>query len=466
MKKISHRLTLGMIILTVGAVAILWLYQAIFLESIYMDSKLKNLSKEVNIAEKLFREENLETLKDFTENLTYNQNINIEIMDLQGRVVFFSGDMMGRMQGVHNRILRGNFIQDILEKKEISSVVQYTRLNSEVLTYSKISEDEKFIIVGSIPIEPIEETIDLLQRQLIYLMIIMVILSILIGTFISKAFLRPIKNLNDSVMALSKGNMDARAEIISEDEIGNLASNFNMMANELSKVDGLRKDLVANVSHELRTPLGIIKGYAEMVKDIYGENPEKREESIDIIIDEVDRLSLMVDDILKLSQLQSGAIKLEKEKFNIVDMAKLVVSKYSQTASMARVSLNIEINVNEEIAKGDAKRIEQVFHNLISNALKHTKAGGFVKVKLWGNSDYFKIEIEDSGEGIAKEELPYIWDRYYKSRDNEKGFDRGAGLGLSIVKAIFEAHQIDYGVSSELGKGSLFYFKIEKEQTT
>lgn len=463
MKKISHRLTTGMLILTLGAIAILWIYQAVFLESIYMDNKLKNLSKEVNVAEKLYREGNIEYLEDFSESLTYNQNINIEIMDLQGRVVFFSGDMMGRMQGVHNRIIRGDFIKEILEKKEASSIVQYTRLNTEVLTYSKLSEDKRFIAVGSIPIEPIEETIDLLQRQLIYLMLIMIVLSVLIGTFISRTFLRPIKNLNDSVMDLSKGNMNARADIISEDEIGNLASNFNMMASELSKIDVLRKDLVANVSHELRTPLGIIKGYAEMVKDIYAENPKKREESIEIIIDEVDRLSIMVDDILNLSQLQSGVIKLDKEKFNIIEMTRHIVSKYSQAAANAEVFLELEIMAHEEIAKGDVKKIEQVFHNLISNSLKHTKAGGFVKIRISENDEDFRVEIEDSGDGISKEELPYIWDRYYKSRDNDKSFERGAGLGLSIVKAIFQAHQIDYGVSSELGKGSLFYFNINKK---
>lgn len=464
MKRISHKMILGMLLLTSMAVAMLWFYQGAFLESKYMDIKLNSIEEAVKEVGEAYKTGSLEELQNITEGILYTQNISIGIISLDGEILFMSGAIRGRGHGVNGKMpISRNHLMEIIKNGEVSYITQLSRLNTEVLVYAMTTGDGSSITVGSSPLEAVEETIGILRTQLIYTMGILIILSMIIGTFISKVFLNPIQRLNESVKALASGNMNARVEVTSQDEIGTLAMNFNTMADELSKIDKLRKDITANVSHELRTPLGIIRGYAEMVKDISGNNKEKRDKDLDVIIEETNRLSNVVDDILDMSQIQSGYMNLNKETFDIIELAQSILGKYEVTAKNNEINLTLDKSLQECLVYANSKRMEQVFHNLISNALNHTPKGGKVKIKLYEGNSILRIEVQDSGHGIAKEELEYIWDRYYKSQNNGNTLIRGTGLGLSIVKGILEAHNLSYGVTSELGKGSTFYFEMSKE---
>jgi len=424
-----------------------------------MKGRLNNLKEVIIQSGELYESQNKTELQNFTENIYYTQNITIQVVNVDGELLFTSGKMMGRGQLVNNKNFQ-DIYEEVLEEGKATHITQYSRLNMDVFTYSELIHDGKNIIIASIPIEPIQETISILQKQLIHTMVILLILSVIIGTFISKVFLKPILKLNESVNALSAGNMSARVEVTTDDEIGTLAKNFNKMADELIKIDILRKDLTANVSHELRTPLGLIKGYAELIRDINGENKEKRKENLEVIIEETDRLSSVVDDILNLSQIQSGYMKLSKETFDIVELSQSTMDKYKVATEKKGIDLKLHKTLDECLVNGDPKRMEQVLHNLLSNAINHTPEGGRISINIYEHPREFKVEIQDSGHGIPKEELDYIWDRYYKS--NKDKLIRGTGLGLSIVKNILEAHHASYGVTSELGKGSTFYFMIEK----
>lgn len=458
MKKISHKLILGMLLVTVLSVGLLWIYQAAFLEKNYMDSRVELLKKSTDELFDLYRND-IDGFVEYTEIIFIDQNISTELSLIDGSVLYSSGgNTMGKGHRQGFRVLKGAYLEELISTGEATTISSHQRQNMEMFTYSRLLNDSETVITTSLPIEPINETIDILQRQLIIISLILIVVSILIGTFFSKFFIDPIRKLNKSVNALASGNMDARVDVNTKDEIGELAVNFNRMAEEISKVDKLRKDLVANVSHELRTPLGLIRGYAEMSKDIHRDNLQSREENLDIIIEESERLSNMVDEILDLSKIQSGNMEFWYEEVDLVEIAKSAVIKYSIAAEEKGIDLSIKESKDRFMVWVDRKRIGQVFHNLISNAITNTEKGD-VEILLTDKDDILRVNIKDTGRGIAADKIENIWDRYYKINNSDRKYG-GSGIGLSITKAIFEAHDIVYGVESTLGEGTNFFFEI------
>jgi signal transduction histidine kinase len=260
---------------------------------------------------------------------------------------------------------------------------------------------------------------------------------------------------------MAGGNLAARIKLVSRDEIGRLADTINHMGHELSKIDQLRKDLIANVSHELRTPLSLIKGYAETIRDISGSVPEKREKQVNIIIEEADRLSNIVDDILNLSQMQAGYLNLQIGSFMLSDTLDKVLKRFEILGEKTKVSLHLE-NAPAFLVKADETRIEQVLFNLINNAFNHSAPGGIIKVATFESPDKVRVSVSDTGKGIPKEEIDYIWDRFYKADKSGQRKMSGTGLGLAIVKNILNAHHAAFGVESQVGLGTTFWFELKK----
>ena len=237
-----------------------------------------------------------------------------------------------------------------------------------------------------------------------------------------------------------------------------LADTLTYAEKELSRVDTMQRDLIANVSHDLRTPLTMLKAYAEMIRDLSGDNPVKRNEHLEIIINETDRLSAMVNDILDLSKLESGRQKLEPTSFGIRGKLSEIIDRFKGVSE--RMGYNIHFTPDEErTVCCDVVKIEQVIYNLINNAINYTGDDKQVYVRQINQPDGVLIEVEDTGDGIEEEKIKLIFDKYYRS-ENHKREVVGTGLGLSIVKAVLKLHGYDYGVRSTLGKGSVFWFKI------
>ncbi|MDE6733045.1 MAG: HAMP domain-containing histidine kinase, partial [Oscillospiraceae bacterium] len=240
------------------------------------------------------------------------------------------------------------------------------------------------------------------------------------------------------------------------------ADTLNYASSEISKVDTLRRDLIANISHDLRTPLTMVKAYAEMIRDLSGDNPEKRERHLKIIIDETDRLSSLVTDILDLSKVQAGVAEMNLETFDFSHRISKVISRFD----ILKESDGIVIDLQAEdgiVITADITRLEQVVYNLINNAVTYVGSDNTVIVRLFRKENGLtRFEVEDHGEGISAENLPYIWDRYYKVSHGDSTHKRakmGSGIGLSIVKSVLEQHGFAYGAESEEGKGSTFWFE-------
>ncbi|MBQ2891944.1 MAG: HAMP domain-containing histidine kinase [Bacilli bacterium] len=301
---------------------------------------------------------------------------------------------------------------------------------------------------------------DVTQRvfssQFIIITIIVFIMSIAFAVIMHHKIVKPIASITKGAQELAKGNYDAKFEAEGYLEIEELSDTLNYAANELSKLDGYQKELMANVSHDLRTPLTLISGYSEMMRDYPGE---RTEENLQVIVDESKRLTKLVNDIISLTKIQTSNNDLEKESFNLTDSIKDIV--YRQEKLIEELNIKIVFEFEEEVnIFANQEQLEKVIYNYINNAINYVGLDKTVIVKQIVENDYVKISVIDHGVGISEEELPNIWDRYYKAKTHKRA-TIGSGLGLSIVKTVLEKQGFEYGVNSKLNEGSEFWFKTK-----
>lgn len=309
-------------------------------------------------------------------------------------------------------------------------------------------------------ITPVQATVSTLQVQLYFILGIMVILAIFLALLIAGWVSKPMEEINKSAKQLAKGQYDTRFYAKGFLEIKELSDTLNTAAEELSKVEGLRRELLANISHDLRTPLSLIYSYAEMMHDF----PEEiTKEQTQTIMDETKRLTTLVQDVFEISKLETGTEELNITEFSLTMQLSDTLMRMKELLSKEGYLFCFEFEEFVTV-KADEVKIAQVFYNLLINAVHYSGTKKRIVVRQKKETDRVTIEVIDTGEGIAKENLPLIWDRYYKVDKTHKRAVTGTGLGLSIVKKIMELHQGEYGVFSEEGKGSTFYFSLKIEE--
>ncbi len=311
-------------------------------------------------------------------------------------------------------------------------------------------------------LQPIGTTVSIFKRQFLFVGIIMIILTVFMSALFSNRVSEPIIRINKSAKELPQGKFSAKAGKNDYAEIKQLVATLTSASKEIAKSDDLRRELMANISHDLRTPLTMIKAYAEMIRDLSGDNPEKRERHLKVIIEETDRLSSLVTDILDLSKLQAGVTEMHLETFNFSARLSGVISRFDIMKENDGIIIDLQAE-DDILITADITKLEQVVYNLINNAVTYTGDDNTIIVRLMrkGNG-MVRFEVEDHGEGISAENLPYIWDRYYKVSQRNSTHKRakmGSGIGLSIVKSVLEQHKFPFGAESEQGKGSTFWFE-------
>ena len=330
----------------------------------------------------------------------------------------------------------------------------------ETVIFSKIVSDKtgtSYMVIINTLIGPVDATVNTLRVQLYYITAFMIFFSLLLSFIIAKKVSKPIEKINNSAKILSSGNYSIFFDGSGYKEISELSDTLNYAAKELSKVEGLRKELIANVSHDLRTPLTLIGGYAEAMRDLPNENTS---ENAQIIIDETKRLTTLVNDMLDISTLQANMQLANISSFNLTDTIKKSINNMCEL--LKKDGYGIDFISSETVTlKGDETRITQAFYNLLVNAINYTGADKKIIVSQVLKGDSVRIEVTDTGDGIALADLPYIWDRYYKSDKNHKRGLTGTGLGLSIVRSIIDMHKGNYGVESKEGEGSTFWFELK-----
>lgn len=330
---------------------------------------------------------------------------------------------------------------------------------NESLVSSKIITDkdgnERFVLVTS-SITPLNTTLDIIQKQLLLVSVTFIVLSLIFSVYASKRIARPISETNRAAKELAKKNYDTEFNATGYLEVEELNDTLQATKTELAATEKLQRELIANISHDLRTPLTMITGYAEVMRDLPGENTP---ENVQVIIDEATRLSTLVNDLLDLSKLQSGAVQTVKKDFCLTDSIRDIFKRY--TKLIEQDGYVLDFKCDEEVTiNADELRISQVVYNMINNAVNHCGEDKTVLITQKVSKQKVIVEFTDHGEGIPADKLPYIWDRYYKVDKEHKRGVIGSGLGLSIVKGILDAHNARYGVRSTPGKGSTFWFEL------
>lgn len=298
--------------------------------------------------------------------------------------------------------------------------------------------------------------LNLNRRELIILSIFLTLAAAVLAAVCSRHFTKPIYAIKDTIDRLAKNDFSAKPEVDRQDEFGQLADSVELLGQALSRVDLLRKEVIANVSHELRSPLAVISGYAEMVRDIDWKDEKKRVEDLNLIIHESRRMSEMVNDILDYSQLQSGYIRLNMVPCNLCELAETETFHCAAKAAEHKIRLNFESEPNELFLMADPLKLSQVLRNLLYNAINHTPEGGLITIRLAKQTDGFRLSVSNPGDPIPEEDRRIIWERYQRSQ-HQSGRHLGTGIGLSIVSTILNAHKMSYGVDCEDGQ-TIFWF--------
>ncbi|MGO4987047.1 sensor histidine kinase [Gallicola sp. Sow4_E12] len=335
-------------------------------------------------------------------------------------------------------------------------------IRPETITETKefiLSNGQELSLTFHATITPVNATISTLQIQLFIVTAIMILASVAIALVLSDVIAKPLVHLNDRAKKLAKGDYDADFNGEGYLEVEELSTTLNSAAIELSKVDGLRRELISNISHDLRTPLALIYSYAEMMQDFPDEITTIQ---LGTIMSETKRLSSLVNDILDVSKLETGTMELHIKEYNLTESIDKTVEHLSELVGNDGYSIEFEHSEDVYVIADEAK-ITRALYNLITNAVNYSTRDKHIVVRQNRLGKGVKIEVVDKGEGIAMENIPYIWDRYYKVDKEHRRATIGTGLGLSIVKKIFELHGADYGVESELEKGSVFWFQLKIE---
>lgn len=436
----------------------LWIFEIFLFDSYYKYTKTRTIKETALKVSEYYREKNYEDLLDV---LSYQEGVCVEI-DYNNKTVYTSNSMEAGCLS-NKRDSKYKYKSDFISSssnERVYTIVNNLLKNKTLVYAMKIDDDVNLYVNTSI--EPIDASVNILQTVLIRITIIVFIIAIVIAVYLSRLISDPILKLNQKAKKLAKGDFNTNGSLHSNiKEIEELNDSMNYAIEELSKIDETRRDLLANVSHDLKTPLTMIKAYAELNRDLNTRNKKKNIENMNIIIEEADRLNNLVNDILELSKLQSNMKEVNYSQFDLTEVIRSIINRFNIYENIEEYNFVFEYD-KPLIINADKQKIEQVIYNLIGNAMNYTGDDKKIIIEIEEDSKKYRVSIIDTGKGIDKEELDLIWDKYYKNDKHHKRNKVGSGIGLSIVKEVLLLHKFKYGVESKKGKGSRFYFEINK----
>jgi len=449
-------------------ILLLWVFQIGLLRPMYESIKLRELK---TVSRILSEDTAPENMADISDRLAKHTNICVTVYRIVGQYVVphanshirsscyihnvASEGMVNRMyngalrDGYYTERLSGGFFSASDDSGDVPESIISAVLRED-------ADGNSYLILLNAEIEPVGTTVDTLRVQLGVISAILLAVAAAAAVIVSAKMSRTLTQMGTEARKLAVGNYDVRFEGGYSRETAELSDALNYAARELSQLDSMQKDLLANISHDLRTPLTMISGYSEVMRDIPGEMTP---ENMQIVIDETHRLSALVNDLLDLSKLQSGSNALNCRVISLTATVRTTLERYGKLRTHDGYSIDFLCD-REAYIYADTSKILQVVYNLVNNAINYTGEDKQVTIRQICRDGMCRIEVIDTGEGIPPEQLPLIWDRYYKVKNYYKRAVTGSGLGLSIVKNILILHGAKFGVQSEAGRGSTFWFEL------
>lgn len=461
-RSIKVRLWMYFMVFGLGVVALIWFLQSFFMNNYYEQMKIGEVTRVATSISHSYQKQS-KALTNQIQELSIINDFYVMMESSDGILLFSPEQEVSRpIQDYLDETFKLKKLLIESSTTDVSFRMDTGLENYETLAYGRritpAYGEEVYLYIFS-PLYPVSSTISILRHQLTYVTIVTVALAFILSVYFAQRISKPIDDMTRSAKEMSKGNYQVKFEGNSYSEINNLADTLNTAAYELGMADHRKKDLIANVSHDLKTPLTMIKSYAEMIRDLSGDNPEKRNNHLQVIIDETDRLNRLVSDMSAVSAMQTYKVTLQRDVFDLGGSVNAILSSFNILEEQEGYYFKLT-KPKECFAYGDEDKIKQVLSNLINNAVKYCGEDKKVMINIRRIGKKFRVEISDHGPGISQEELPHVWDRYYKASSNYVRSTTGTGLGLSIVKEILTLHHADYGVNSKLGKGTTFWFEL------
>ena len=472
---IRRRMMLYLAAFVAFVVALLWLFQIVWLDDFYRWDKTRQIRQASDVVAANLDSENLE---DLMNHLASRNDMCILLLDAYGKKLLSSEDI--RFCLIHRMARRdldfwcskapedGSVVTELFNVQPLmdrpvnphsfrGNIPQMDAEQQSLLCARQVVMPDgstAYLLLNSI-ITPLASTVETLVVQLTIITGVIIVGALLLAWFIAGHVTRPIIQTNEAARQLARGQYTPPENGGAYREMAELNDTLVHAAAEVGRVEHLQHELIANISHDLRTPLTMIGGYAEAIRDIPGEATP---ENLQIIIDETNRLTSLVSELLDFSRLQTGNAAMEMADFCLTDAVRAIVQRVGGMTGKDGYTIHFDPEENVFI-HADERRICQVVYNLLGNALTYTGADRNVTLVQAVQDGIVRLSVTDTGKGIAPEELPLIWRRYYRAQESHKRAVIGSGLGLSIVESILEKHGMRYGVDSVVGEGTTFWFE-------
>lgn len=445
---------------------VLWLLQTVFLQRFYNRMVIRNTQ---SAAEKIASQCSRDDITELVDEISRENSVFVYVTDSDGTILY-SADEYKKMQKLHDdrgiqkekkirrdyRELPENydaFLQTLAASDTGTAELQTEDLYvyGEYIDYPNCSG--KAVLYLGTTLNAVGSAAKIIRIQLIWVTGLSVVIGFILAWFLSRNFSRPIAQLTDKAHRLSENSSALPFREGFCKELDELNGTLDRTAEKLMQSRGFQNEFLANVSHDLRTPLTMIKGYAEMIRDISREDEQQCAADVAVIVEEADRLTALVNEILEYSELQMTDRELVTEQVNLSDLVNAVTNSFEKL--YAKDGFTFERNIAGEICiEGNASRLQRAVYNLLDNAVRHAGEDRWVGVTLKKADNTVVIEVSDHGSGIAPDDLERIWERYYTNRQRRgKGV---SGLGLAIVRQTAALHHGRCEAESEPGKGSTF----------
>lgn len=416
-----------------------------------------NLQREENISElaavlgENLKNNDFDSVQTLIDNFSRTNRIPIWVEDNSGNFIYFAfqdnqrSQMMRRMGMNSNSRMNMRQLPDEVPGRTKSKEIYVDGQKALTLYWKEINAENQLdsdlynYFKGNI------------YRAIILSALVVIFLIIILSFILSKKITRPLINVKNAALEVAQGNYQQNIEIKGDDELAELINAFNLMSKKLLKLDKIRKESTSDLAHELRTPLTTIKGYLEAIED---GKMEANQKSIIEMQEETQRMTNLINKLNEFADAQNKVFNLKEEKLNITPIIEKIVKQQQKSLSEKNININLKLEKKLYI-KGDQNSLFQIFNNIIENAIKYNKENGKIEIKSLKENDDLVVYIQDSGIGISEDDLPFIFERFYRADKSRNSKNQGAGIGLAVVKELMEAHQGRIKVESK-GSGTLF----------
>jgi len=467
-RMLTTYLAVTLLLLTLLGITLGGMFRSQYIDE--KQSELRREGEEINgiVCEKYVDPEKRSVAKDQLNTIVrqYDALLQLYFTDQTlGKAVFMDEESTGKWEPVGDTDITEQ-VEAIIDggEESVSSEKYASVADIPMMTLQQPIIDANGTIIGAMFLHVDMSRTNASVRQ-VYMDVLLsalcgVILAFLAVTYITNRMTKPIIDMNNAVKRFSRGEFDARVSLAGHDEVSQLGESFNEMADEINALEQSRRSFVANVSHELRSPLTSMRGFLEAMQD--GTiPPEDQGKYLDIVIGECKRMTGMVNDLLDLARIESGAYELKIEPFDINELVIRTLLTFEARVNARHIEVDMDFQNERTLVEGDSAQIAQVIRNLVDNAIKFSPEGGKLTLGIRADKGRAIVSVKDEGEGIREEDLPYVFDRFFKGEKAHTPAGSSTGLGLSIVRRIMEQHGQEITAASPPGEGACFTFTLK-----